>query len=331
MDKTIIYFDAEKHRYTNEAGNAYISATTIIGKYETKFDEKKVEIAKNCERIGKNPNYTPRYKYLKYKGLSYQQILAKWEKAKNDGCDRGNKIHDNLESNVKKASGYYEIFETKYKLNPDGTVTLYTLEDILENPNSGQLDLEYFIRTGIKDKYPKIFAIIQAFVNDGWRIYSEVAVFNNTFLISGLIDILFVKGMSFCILDWKTNKAPIKFEAGYWEKDENDTITNYKYSEDTFKYPLHMLPYSIGNKYSMQLSLYDYLAIQFGFKLVSNILCHITHDNYKIGHKDLEKHPNWLGKTRVETLFINYLETSIIDMINDYELNRTGFQQRLFN
>ncbi len=33
-----------------------------------------------------------------------------------------------------------------------------------------------------------------------------------------LVDILFVKGDEFFILDWKTNKAPIRFEGGYWVK-----------------------------------------------------------------------------------------------------------------
>jgi hypothetical protein len=35
-----IYFNEKEHKYTNEVGNAFISATTLIGKYEYKFSDK---------------------------------------------------------------------------------------------------------------------------------------------------------------------------------------------------------------------------------------------------------------------------------------------------
>ena len=61
---TTILFDPIKHKYTNEVGNSYISATTLIGKYEVKFDDKANRIARACSKIGKNPRHP---KYLKYK------------------------------------------------------------------------------------------------------------------------------------------------------------------------------------------------------------------------------------------------------------------------
>ena len=58
----------------------------------------------------------------------------------------------------------------------------------------------------------------------GFEIYAEIGVYHPEYLISGLVDILFVKGDEFFILDWKTNKAPIRFEGGYWTKKADGTI-----------------------------------------------------------------------------------------------------------
>lgn len=326
--KTTVYFDPIKHKYTNEVGNTYISATTIIGKYESKFSDKQNEIARACARIGKNPRHP---KYRKYRGMSASQILAKWELASKKGCDIGNEKHDYLETSVKDSSGFNDIFGSRLKTTGgSSTVTLYTIEDIIENPNSGKLDLDYFITTGVKDKYPKIFKIISGLINEGWRIYSEVGIFNNDYLISGLIDILFIKDKDFIILDWKTNKDTVRFESGYWEKDNNDITTNYKLTDQTFKYPLHKLPQSTGNKYTLQLSLYAYLMECFGFNNVCNILCHIRHEDYAIGDNDVIDNPTWIGKNKVDTLSIKYLKNDIQNMVFDYVDDRTKGQLKIY-
>lgn len=327
MNKTDIYFNAKKHVYTNEAGIPYISATTLIGKYEEKFDEKKFQIARACAAIGKKPRHP---KYLKYKGMSAKAILVSWDKARDEGCDRGNKEHDWLETGIKESTGFYNIFKSRYD-KKDDRVLLYTIEDVINNPDSGFMELGTFIDYGIKDKYPAIYKIIESFVKTGWHIYSEVGVFNNTYMVSGLIDILLVRGDRFIILDWKTNKAQVMFEAGYWEKDNNGIITNYKTNDTVFKYPLHNMPYSVGNKYTMQLSLYDWLVIQFGLKLVVNILAHIRHDNYEVDHKHLKDNPTWNDKTQVDIIDIKYMENNINLMLVDSEATRTNFQRTIFN
>ncbi len=328
LQNSIIYFNEASHVYTNEAGNKYISATTIIGKYETKFEEKQNQIARACARIGKNPKHP---KHLKYKGMSASQILAKWDRARIKGCDIGNTKHNYLEDSVKTASSFYSTFGTKYKsISPNTPVQLYTIENIISNPNSGKLDLDYFVTTGVKDKYPKIYNIIKGFVNDGWRIYSEAAVYHNGYLISGLIDILFVKDDKFVILDWKTNKDDVRFESGYWERDNNDITTTYKPTEETFKYPLHKLPLSTGNKYALQLSLYAYLVEEFGLHHVTNILCHIRHEDYKLGDEDVKEHKDWIGKNKVDILNMPYLKSDIMNMVEDYAAERTWQQHRMF-
>ena len=328
LSNSKIYFNEADHIYTNEVGNKYISCTTIIGKYEVKFDESKNQIARACSKIGKNPKHP---KYLKYKGMSASQILAKWDRARIKGCELGNAKHNYLETSVKDASSFYSTFGSKYRsINPNISVQLYTLENIKDNPTSGILDLDYFISTGVQDKYPKIFNIVKAFVNDDWQIYSEVAVFHNGFLISGLIDILFIKDGAFCILDWKTNKDDVRFEGGYWEKDNNDVTSNYKLTDDTFKYPLHKLQLSTGNKYALQLSLYAFLAEEFGLTHVKNILCHIRHEEYKLGDKDIIDNPSWLGKNKVDVMPMPYLKNDIQNMVYNYSDERTGQQSKMF-
>ena len=263
--------------------------------------------------------------------MSPSQILAKWELAKVKGCDIGNKKHDYLETSVKESSGFYDIFGSKIKCTSNSNVaTLYTIEDVLNNPDSGQLDLDYFISTGVKERYPKIFGILKAFVNSGWKVYSEVAVFHNGFLISGLIDILLITQDSFVILDWKTNKDDVRFESGYWEKDNNDITTTYKATDDYFKYPLHTLPLSTGNKYALQLSLYAFLVEHFKLYHVENILCHIRHDAYTLTDKDVIDNPDWLGKNKVDVMNMPYFKQAIQDMVYNYADDRSGQQGRIF-
>jgi len=311
-----LYFNEKAHKYTDEFGNKYISATTLIGNYTNKFSDKEKDIAKACARIGKNPRHP---KYLRYKDKSAKQILAEWKAIRDNACNIGNNKHSYLEHAVKDSNGFFNVFKTKYNTKDNnGNVKLFTVEDLSNNINIGELNIDYFIDTGIKDKYPKIYEIIKLLVNDGWKIYSEIGVFDSSTLISGLIDILFIKDKDFIILDWKTNKDTIKFESGYWDKDNNGKTTNYVFTDKRFKPPLDHLPQSVGNKYTLQLSLYDYLVELFGFNFVTNILCHIKHDVYTYEDEEVVDDITLLGKNKVEILSIKYLKQDIINMVNHY-------------
>lgn len=262
----ILYFNEEEHKYTDDLGNIYISTTTLIGKYTTEF--KKEAIAEACERIGKNPKHP---KYKKYKGKTKKQILWEWEQETIKACDKGTKKHNFLENAIKSCNGY--------KLNANGFINdrIYTLDNIISKHNYGKLNLSYFVNTGIKEKYPSIYELICGFVNKGFKIYAEIGVYDSSNLISGLIDILLIKDTNFVILDWKTNKAPIRFESGYYEKNSNGTLNlnNYVYKEEYFKAPLDHLPDSVGNHYAMQTSIYANLVESWGLKYLGIILCHI--------------------------------------------------------
>jgi hypothetical protein len=304
-----IYFNSDLHKYTDNFSNTYTSMTTVIGNYEDKFSDKQLEIATACERIGKNRLHP---KYLKYKGKSVKQILSEWKQAGDVGRDIGNTKHDYLETRVKAATGIDVLIKHK-------SGRLFTIKDLIESNNSlGKLDLSYFSKLGIQDTYPEIFNTIKSFVDSGWSIYSEICTYDYNRLISGLIDILFVKGDLFVILDWKTNKHPLRFESGYYDKDEHGEIKGYLLTNDFLKYPLNILPASTGIKYSLQLSGYANLTEQFGLKCAGLILCHITHDLYSATHEKCLVNKHLFNKNIVNFYPIDYLKTDTTKMFDHF-------------
>lgn len=61
------------------------------------------------------------------------------------------------------------------------------------------------------------------------------------------------------------------------QKKADGTIDLDKYiiTNETMLFPINHLQDSTGNHYSLQLSMYDYLIEQWGFKCLGNMLCHI--------------------------------------------------------
>lgn len=259
---TILYFNEELHRYTNELGQVYTSMTTVIGKYEDKFDADKM--AAQCYQ-----RYFTK-KGHRYYNMTVPQIKASWNKLNSDACDRGNNKHNYLEDLVKENSNYYK---SSAKFTND---RIYTIDDILVDHNFGRIHLEYFEKKGLKEKYPLIYNTIAYHISKGWRIYSEIGVFYNALLNSGLVDILLVKGDKFRILDWKTNKAKLHFESGYYRRDEHGKNTSeWVATDNRFKAPLRHIQQSHGNTYTLQLSGYAWLIEQFGLRCDLLMLCHI--------------------------------------------------------
>jgi len=259
-----LFFDEERHKYYDEYNNPLTSVTTVIGKYEYKFDAQKM--ARICWKSGLKGN-------PKYAGKSVEQLLREWDKTSKDALAQGNEKHNYLEVAVKDSSQFYKF----HSRHPGNNRRLYTIPEVIEHPGYGELSLQVFVETGIKDRYPAIYNTIATLVGYGYRIYSEIACFSIELLVTGLIDILLIRGKSFIILDWKTNKAPIRFDSGYWEKDATGALTNVWCPNDhMFKFPLTHLASSIGNKYAIQLATYAYLVSTFGLKCEGLILCQIV-------------------------------------------------------
>ena len=299
----LLYFNEEVHKYKDDLDQPYTSTTTVVGKYTEDFKTK--EIAKACERIGRNPNHP---KYLMYRGKFAKQLIAEWKAETERACAKGTIKHNTLEDAVKSSNNY--------KKNANGFVNdrIYTIDDIIKKHKYGKLTLKYFSKTGIDKKYPTIYGIIKDLVGKGFKIYAEIGVYHTGFLISGLIDILLVNDAGeFYILDWKTNKAPLHFDCGYYEKNLDGTLNLDRWiaKDNYFEYPLNKLVDSVGNHYAMQLSTYAYLVESFGLKLLGLILCHI---------RTLEKTYDDNGNEVEEVKFykIPYLRQDVESMLSDH-------------
>ena len=94
-----IFFDEPTHKYTDEYGNVYTSMTTCIKQYTEEFA--KLDIARACERIGRNPNHP---KYLKYRGKSAKQLMHEWDDTSTKACEKGNMKHNYLEAIIDNAN-----------------------------------------------------------------------------------------------------------------------------------------------------------------------------------------------------------------------------------
>ena len=298
---TKIYFNESLHKYTDEFDNPYTSTTTIIDKYTVKFDAKTMAIA--CEKIGHNPNHP---KYLKYKGKKAWQIEQEWLATGKNAANKGTVKHNFLELGVKESNGFNSNVKTVIVMDK---IKLLTINEVIDNHSFGRIDLDKLASTGIKDRYPKIYNAIEWFTNKGYHIYAELGVYDCERLVSGLIDLILINfdTNEFVIVDWKTNRLDIRFDAGYFEKDiyGKDT-TKWVAKDEWCKPPLATLASSTGNKYTLQLSTYAYLVELRGLTCKGIILYQIREG---IMDGDLE---------RVEGIVIDYMKGHVEMMVNDH-------------
>ena len=300
-----IFFNEELHKYTDELDNVLKSVTTIIGDYSEKFSDNADKIAKICAKIGKNPRHP---KYLKYKGKSAKQLKEEWKRTTDIALDNGNRKHNYLENVVKTCNNYNRVNNIFIKDR------IFTVADIIKHKEVGKIDLEALDKSGLEAKFSKIYNILKNFINSGWSLYAEIGVYNIDLLVSGLIDLLLVKGNSFFIVDWKTNKSPIRFESGFYVKDNHGNVTDeFTKTNKYLKYPLHRMPASVGHKYSLQLSTYAYLVELFGLEYKGSIICHIR------------TLPD--GSDTVDIVNIKYYKEEVENMLYHYYSNQVHNKQ----
>jgi hypothetical protein len=309
MERRTLYFNEDLHKYTDEFDGDYISTTTLIGKYTPKFDTKSV--AKACERIGRNPNHSD---YSKYAGKSAWQIEKEWKQTADIACANGTAKHAIAEDSINEGTLF---------VPNKGTTTrklLYTVNNLIDNPNTGLLDFDVFAKTPIAHEFPLLYTMVKAYAEYGYRIYSELGVYHSELNVSGLIDAPLFKGNDFIILDWKTNKDDIRYESGYFKKDAQGNTTDVWVSKDeTFKYPLHDIPNSIGHKYAMQLSIYAWLLEQWGFRCDRLLIGHIRKELYGINDK---VSPELYGKNKIEILPIQYMKREVELLMEHHRLDK---------
>ena len=315
-----LFFDEGPHKYTDTLGNEYRSVTTLIGDYYNHF----------------NADYWA-HKKAREQGKSEKQIRAEWNRIKDEACERGTATHNGIEDAIKSVSKFKEAIKYLEEVKSGRCITIADIPDLIPRP----LDVEEF-KVATNNKYPEIYRVFDFYTDRGYIIYSEIGAFLIDYLISGTIDIFCYRPTDFVILDWKTNRDGLKFEAGYYKKDKS-TIPNQLTNEWIKKKqnmlpPLNHLDDCNGMHYTMQLSLYAIMAeIILDIPCVGLGLCHIGSpwvlNKYGQPLRDNEGYhvdPN--GEETVKWFKIQYLKNEAKALLKDryYRLkadNKTSNQQ----
>ena len=315
-----LFFDEGPHKYTDTLGNEYRSVTTLIGDYYNHFDA----------------DYWA-HKKAREQGKSEKQIRAEWNRIKDEACERGTATHNGIEDAIKSVSKFKEAIKYLEEVKSGRCITIADIPDLIPRP----LDVEEF-KVATNNKYPEIYRVFDFYTERGYIIYSEIGAFLIDYLISGTIDIFCYRPTDFVILDWKTNRDGLKFEAGYYKKDKS-TIPNQLTNEWIKKKqnmlpPLNHLDDCNGMHYTMQLSLYAIMAeIILDIPCVGLGLCHIGSpwvlNKYGQPLRDNEGYhidPN--GEETVKWFKIQYLKNEAKALLKDryYKLkadNKTSNQQ----
>lgn len=315
-----LFFDEGPHRYTDTLGNEYRSVTTLIGDYYNHFDA----------------DYWA-HKKAREQGKSEKQIRAEWDRIKDEACERGTATHNGLEDAIKNVSKFKDAIRYLECTKSGRCITIADIPLLLPKP----LNVEEF-RDATQNKYPEIYRVFDFYTERGYTIYSEIGAFLIDYLISGTIDIFCYRPTDFVILDWKTNRDGLKFEAGYYKKDKS-TIPNQLTNEWVKKRqsmlpPLNHLDDCNGMHYTMQLSLYAIMAeIILDIPCVGLGLCHIGSpwvlNKYGQPLRDNEGyHVDPDGEETVKWFKIQYLKNEAKALLKDryYRLkadNKTSNQQ----
>lgn len=105
----MVFFNKEKHSYTNEFGEDYISVTTLLSKYKNKFDSDK-----HSARVAHK------------EGVTQEFVLQVWAEITKTATDRGTEIHKivenyitNAEKTNKDHKWLYESYDNIVKNNVD--------------------------------------------------------------------------------------------------------------------------------------------------------------------------------------------------------------------
>lgn len=253
-----LYFQEDGHKYTDTFGNEYLSVTTFIHNYVNKFDE----------------NYWLRKK-AKEQGVSEKEIKKQWDKIRDESCKRGTQKHNGIEDAIKDNSYFKDAIKYLHMIESGRCVTIADIPNLIPKP----LDIELF-KKATDNKYEEIYRVFDFYIQRGYTIYSEIALFLIDYLISGTIDILCVRDTDFVILDWKTNRDGLKFESGYYKKDKttipNQLTNEWVPTDKRMLPPLGHMQDCNGNHYTMQLSLYAIgVEMILGIPCMGLGLCHI--------------------------------------------------------
>lgn len=261
----VIYSD-EKHIYLDKKDSlAYTSVTSLIHNYQNPFNAAFWSAYKALEAIMISEDWAVikpallarkvfNERILSDFGVDKEvflakqnEILAEYDRKRNESCERGTKIH----------AGFEESFYGKSKFD----FKRFGFEEICDkefvcNKNYYKLDLE-------RGVYPEF--LISCKSEDG------------LLRLSGQIDFLCIDGHDVYIVDWKTNK----------EIKKNGYFDSAKRSKQMLKYPLNNLEDCNWNVYQLQLSCYAYMlqVLKPELNIKKLIIYHIDHDGKETIHE----------------------------------------------
>jgi hypothetical protein len=305
-NSNFLFFEEEKHRYTDSIGNEYLSVTTLIGNYYPKFDA----------------NYWA-HKKAKEQGKSEKAIKAEWDKIRNEACERGTHKHNGIEDAIKETSQFKNAIKYLTEISSGRCVTVADIPNLIPKP----LDVEKF-KEATNYKYEEIYRVFDYYTQRGYTIYSEIGMYLIDYRVSGTIDILCIRDTDFVILDWKTNREGLKFESGYYKKDKSthpaQVTDEWVRKKEYMLPPLGNLENCNGSVYTMQLSTYALgTELILGIPCVGLGLCHIASpfikNKYGQPYRDENNQypidPN--GKETVQWYRIKYLRKEAAAILND--------------
>ncbi len=154
INKNIV-FDEPSHTYTLN-GKKLISTTTLLGLYKNKFDPDGFIIRAVARRDG----------------LTIEEVKEKWEKTKNEGCDRGTNFHRQAEHFIKTKEildeDYQDVIKQLKDMNISGklsseiglfspTYSIAGTADLISEQEDGLMifDFKSNKKFTVKSKYKK--------------------------------------------------------------------------------------------------------------------------------------------------------------------------------
>ena len=199
------YFDV------NDESKQYISVTTLIHRYTQEFDKEFWSAYKALEKLIPKENWAVEKKSLlntkKFNreilnvyniselefNKTQQDILDEWDKKNKESCERGTKIHAELENSF-------------YKSGKNVSLQRFGIGGKFEcKKDYSDLDLEYGV-------YPE------------YLIYRESD--DGILRLAGQIDLIVKQGNEITVCDWKTNQE-IKQKAGFNTQTKSTSKMKY--------------------------------------------------------------------------------------------------------
>lgn len=267
QNQNVCYND-EKHVYWDENG-VYVSVTTLIGKFCQDFDGEFWSGYKALEKLLSAEEFKAEKTQLQKThkidvdyfcnmynftrndyNREQQNILDEWAKANAESCERGSKIHAELEGNYtsKKACNMK-------KFGLGGKFEVNTNESLMKD-NKELLDIE-------KGVFPEYMVYRKS--DDG------------KFRLAGQIDLLIKDGNDIYIIDYKTNK----------KLDDKSFFNTQTRKATMMKYPMNNIMDCNKMHYALQLSTYAWMLQKLNpnFVIKKLMLIHYDHNGNVTEHE----------------------------------------------